>query len=71
MSDAVATLLGAGSVVILALAGAVYRLGLAIGKLSTGLDDISGRLGRLEDWRSAVRHGAVTVVNCPLQDKQQ
>ena len=70
MSDATATLLSGSIASLLLAAGALFKLGQAIGELKGMLKDILARVDDLEDWRSALRHGAVAVVNCPLQDKQ-
>ena len=57
MTDAVATLVGVGCAVALALIGAIYKLGMELGKLRGDVDDCAGRLDDLEDWRSALRRG--------------
>jgi hypothetical protein len=65
MSDAMATLLSGGILALLVLAGAIYKLGQSIGELKGLLTDISDRIGDLEDWRSALRHGGGLVPQAP------
>jgi hypothetical protein len=65
MSDAAATLLSGAIVALLAVAGALFRLGQVIGELKSMLKDVLERVADLEDWRSALRHGGGLVPQAP------
>ena len=55
----------AGRLSRLAVAGALYKLGQVIGELRGVLKDVLARVGDLEDWRSALRHGGGLVPQAP------
>lgn len=61
MSDAVATLFSGAIVALLAVAGALFKLGQVIGELKGILNDVLVRVSDLEDWRSALRRGTALV----------
>ena len=65
MSDAMATLLSGTIVALLAVAGALFKLGQVIGELRGVLKDVLARVSDLEDWRSALRHGGGLVPQAP------
>jgi hypothetical protein len=65
MSDATATLLSGSIASLLLVAGALFKLGQAIGELKGMLKDVLERVSDLEDWRSALRHGGGLVPQAP------